>query len=205
MRDVKSKLLTDADFERAAAALKCEVAAIRAVEEVESPDGGFLSDGTTPVILFEGHWFHALTQGRFSADHPTISYPRWTKKHYVGGIGEHLRLQRAVTLDRNAALASASWGNFQVMGFNWKIAGCTGIQDFINAMYRSEGAHLDCFINTVKAMSLDDELRDHRWDDFAFVYNGPAYRANDYANKMAAAFRKWSATPGDAWGGPLPK
>jgi len=191
MRDAESKLLTDADFERAAAALGCEVAAIRAVEEVESPDGGFLPDATTPVILFEGHWFHALTQGRYSASHPDISYPRWTKKYYLGGLAEHKRLQRAVALDRTAALASASWGNFQVMGFNWAIAGCTSQQDFINAMYRSEGAHLDCFVNTVKAMRLDDELRDHRWDDFALIYNGPAYRANNYAERMAYAYRKW--------------
>jgi hypothetical protein len=196
MRDAQSpssKLLTAADFGRAALALGCEVAAIRAVEEVESPDGGFLADGTTPVILFEGHWFHALTQGRYSATHPDISYPRWTKRHYVGGMGEHRRLERAVALDRDAALASASWGNFQVMGFNWAIAGCTSLQDFINAMYRSEGAHLDCFVNVVKSMGLDDELRDRRWEDFAEVYNGPAYRANDYANKMAAAYRKWAS------------
>jgi hypothetical protein len=195
MRDANStnsKLLTAADFGRAALALGCEVAAIRAVEEVESPGGGFLEDGTTPVILFEGHWFHALTHGIYSATHPDISYPRWTKKYYVGGIAEHQRLQRAVALDRNAALASASWGNFQVMGFNWRIAGCTSLQDFINAMYRSEGAHLDCFVNTVKAMGLDDELRDHRWEDFAEVYNGPGHRQNNYAPRMAQAHDAWT-------------
>lgn len=197
MRDVNAtnpKLLTAADFERAALALNCEVAAIRAVEAVESPNGGFLADGTTPVILFEGHWFHALTQGKFSARHPTISYARWTTRHYLGGMAEHGRLQRAVALDRSAALASASWGNFQIMGFNWGIARCKSLQDFINAMYRSEGAHMDCFVNVIKNMALADELRERRWDDFAEVYNGPGWRQNDYGNKIAAAY-KYHRTP----------
>jgi hypothetical protein len=45
---------TEADFEQAAALLKCDVAAIKAVAEVESSSNGFLSDGRVK-ILFEGH------------------------------------------------------------------------------------------------------------------------------------------------------
>lgn len=195
-----SKLLTDADFERAALALGCEVAAIRAVSEVESKGCGFLKDGVTPKILFEGAWFHKLTAGQFDLSHPGLSLPRWLPGQYaIGpdedarGMAEHKRLQRAVVLNRDAALQSASWGRFQIMGFNWRIAGCESLQAFINAMYRSEGAHLDCFISVIQHMRLDDELRNLRFDDFGFVYNGPAYRVNQYAEKMRAEYQKFKA------------
>ena len=49
--------LTIKDYQKAAKELNCEVAAIRAVAEVESLKGGFLPDGR-PKILFERHVFH---------------------------------------------------------------------------------------------------------------------------------------------------
>ena len=197
--DLSGKLLTAADFERAAAEINVPVAAVRAAAETESHGSGFLSDGTTPKTLFEAQWFHSLTGGKFHATHPAISAARWDRSLYATGrdadergFNEHKRLQLAVSCDRNAALQAASWGKFQIMGFNWRIAGCASLQDFVNAMYRSEGAHLDCFINVIRHMRLDDEMREQRWGDFAFIYNGPGYKQNNYAGKMAAAFAKFS-------------
>lgn len=186
---------------RAAVELSCSVAAIRAVADVESDGAGFLSDGLTPRILFEAHWFHAKTAGQFRATHPNISAARWDVSLYATGrdadargFKEHARLVEAVACNRDAALESASWGKFQIMGFNWRIAGCESLQRFVNAMYRSEGAQLDCFIKVIQHMRLDDELREQRWRDFAFIYNGPGYKQNGYDSKIAAAFAKWSAT-----------
>jgi hypothetical protein len=189
MRRNDPKVIGPDDFERAAAALGCEPEAIRAVADVEAPGGGFDPDGIAPKILFEAHWFSRLTARAFDATHPDISSPRYNPALYVGGPAEHKRLQKAVALNRDAALMSASWGRFQIMGFNWRIAGASSLQDFINRMYRSEGAHLDCFVNVIKAMGLADELRDHRWQDFKKVYNGP--RPNDYAERIRDAFRKY--------------
>ena len=59
------RTLTPADYERAAAALGCEVAAIRAVAAMESSGDGFLPDGR-PTILFDAHVFNRLTAGRFA-------------------------------------------------------------------------------------------------------------------------------------------
>jgi hypothetical protein len=181
------------DYLRAANRLKCDVAAVRAVCEVEAPKGGFFPDGT-PTTLFEGHKFHAFTDGKYSESHPEISYESWTREHYgKTWQREKERLDEAVRLDREAALKSASWGRFQIMGFNHKAAGFPDVQKFVNAMYAGEGAQLDAFIAFVLHEKLDDELRDKRWADFARKYNGPSYRANRYDEKLAAAFARYAA------------
>jgi len=182
------KLIGPDDFERAARALDCEPEAVQAVADVEAPGGGFDPDGIAPKILFEAHVFSRLTARAYELTHPDISSPRYDQALYVGGPAEHKRLQRATALNREAALSSASWGKFQIMGFNYQRAGYKTLQGFINAMYRSEDAHLDCFVSVIKSMGLADELREHRWEEFKLVYNGP--RPSDYAARMRAAYRK---------------
>ena len=184
------KTLTESDFERAANSLGCDVAAIKAVCEVEAPQGGFHDDGT-PRILFEAHHFARLTNHQYNESHSDISSRYWNRSLYKGGMAEHKRLQKAAALDREAALQSASWGKFQIMGFNWTLTGAKSLQEFINDMYRSEGAHLDAFVGFVKANNLADALRQHRWADFAKGYNGSGYAANAYDVKLAAAHSKY--------------
>ncbi|MEW6211355.1 MAG: N-acetylmuramidase family protein [Acidobacteriota bacterium] len=185
-----SRELTEQDFTQAAQLLGCSVAAIKAVSEVEAPRGGFLPDGR-PTILFEGHIFSRYTKGQYDATHPTISYPAWTKRFYKGGAGEYDRLYQAINLNRTAALMSASWGKFQIMGFNFAHCGFTSVDEFVHVMEISEGDHLKAFCLYIKDVFLDDELRDRRWADFARKYNGPDYKKNRYAEKMAAAYKKY--------------
>ncbi|WP_137905489.1 N-acetylmuramidase family protein [Chryseobacterium sp. 2VB] len=182
------KTLTEQDYINAAKELGCEVAAIKTVSEVEAPKGGFQADGR-PTILFERHKFHEFTKGKYSKEFPDISNERpggYTKEN------EHARLDKAAKLNRTAALKSASWGKFQIMGFNHSLVGFPVLQDFINAMYKSEGEQLKAFVKFIKANKLDDELRDKRWSDFARIYNGRNYHINAYDEKMAAAYKKYS-------------
>lgn len=190
--------LTEADYQGAAAALRCSAAAVKAVCEVEAPDGGFDSNGL-PRILFEGHKFSAATGGRFDTAYPTISYPKWTRQFYARGqtpdvrnAGEHLRLQQAAALDRDAALASASWGKFQILGANYRACGFPTLQAFINAVHAGEAEQLDAFVRFILHERLDDEMREGRWEDFARRYNGPAYAQNAYHTKLPAAARKYA-------------
>ncbi|MFC4688646.1 N-acetylmuramidase family protein [Epilithonimonas pallida] len=178
--------LTEQDYVNAAKELNCEVAAIKAVAEVESLDGGFQSDGK-PKILFERHKFNEFTKEKYSKEYPDISNER------PGGYtkNEHLRLEKAAKLDRTAALKSASWGRFQIMGFNFAMVGFSTLQDFINAMYRSEADQLKAFVQFIKANKLDDELRDKRWSDFARIYNGKNFHINEYDKRMAVAYKKF--------------
>jgi hypothetical protein len=184
-------LLTDADYRRAAATLGCEVAAIRAVGDVESGGRtGFLADGR-PKILFESHVFSKLTGGQHDATHPDISTARWIR-NYVGGAGEYDRLERAMQLDREAALKAASWGKFQILGMNYSRVGSRDVDEFVVAQKRSEQEHLDAFVKFILSNDLSDELRDRRWADFARRYNGPRFAENHYDEKMAAAYAKHS-------------
>lgn len=183
--------LTEADFQRAAHQLGVSVNVIKAVTEVEARGRGFDARGE-PVILFERHIFSRETGGKYDKTHKDISAKA------PGGYGpssyQHTRLQQAVKLDRTAALRSASWGMFQIMGFNHEPAGHTTLQSFINAMYRSEGDQLDAFVAFVRAgRGMVTALRAKDWAGFASRYNGPAYRRNAYDEKMATAYARLEA------------
>jgi hypothetical protein len=182
--------LTRQDFEDDAVKIGCEVEAVMAVATVESRGGGFDPEGF-PKTLFEGHWFHKLTKGKFSQTHPTLSFPTWTRVHYGKTWDiEKQRLQEAIKLDRNAALMSASWGMFQIMGFNHARCGYKTVQQFVNAMCKGENMQLEAFTEYVISSGLADEMRDKRWADFARLYNGPDYAKNKYDEKLADAYRK---------------
>ncbi len=184
--------LTEADWQRAASALGVDVAAIKAVAEVEASRSGFLADGR-PKILFEAHQFSDRTDGRFDRSHPGISSPRWNRDLYVGGAGEHTRLQEAMALDRGAALESASWGRFQIMGFNHEAAGFGNVEDFVAAMRQDEGRQLDAFVSFIRSdPSMHRALQDHDWAGFAAAYNGSGYAANQYDTRIADAYQRLS-------------
>ncbi len=175
---------TDGAVIAAARKLSCEVAAVRAVMDVESR-GGFQADGR-PKILYERHVFARLTNGKHSAKHPTVSST--SSGGYVGGPGEYLRLDKACALDVDAALSSASWGAFQIMGYHWKSLGYASIRDFVGRMFKSEDEHLEAFIQYVKKNNLADELQRNDWRGFARGYNGPAFETYKYDQKLAAAY-----------------
>lgn len=192
--------LTDASFDWASKELGCDEAAIRAVAEVESPGMGILPCGI-PVILFEAHVFSKYTGHKYDKSHPKISSPRWNRKLYAyskdpieRGRMEAQRLELAASLDRKAALMSCSWGRFQIMGYNWKECGFSGLQAFVNAMYKSEDEHLKAFVNYIKSRKLDKYIRAKDWDGFAAKYNGPGYKQNRYDEKLAAAYKKHGGT-----------
>jgi N-acetylmuramidase len=74
-------------------------------------------------ILFEAHVFSKNTRHAYDYVFPEISSRHWNRALYRGGEREYPRLMKAMLLDRAAALKSASWGRFQVMGFNHSLAG----------------------------------------------------------------------------------
>jgi LysM repeat protein len=186
--DPGNRTLTAADWQRAAKALGVDVAAIKAVAQVEAAGAGFMADGR-PKILFEAHIFSDKTNGKYDRSNPNISSARWNRDLYSGGAGEYPRLQQAMGLDRNAALQSASWGKFQIMGFNYKAAGYSSVEAFVQDMYKSEGKQLDAFVNFIKAdPAMHSALKRHDWAGFAQSYNGSGYAANHYDTKMRDAY-----------------
>lgn len=190
--------LTENDYRTAAGILKCDVAAIKAVAEVESSGDGFLLDGRLK-ILFEGHQFYKYTKGAFTGSHPSLCFPKWTREFYakgktsnIRGAGESARLDAAMQLNRTAALLSASYGKFRIMGFNFAICGFVTVHAFYITLQKNEGEHLKAFCSYIKGNCLDDELRSQEWDKFACRYNGPEYKKNRYGEKLTAAFHNHS-------------
>lgn len=188
--------LKEADITSIATQLGVEVPAIKAVYEVESKGSGFLPDGR-PKILFEGHIFWAQLKKRgkdpiqFSNSNEDILFPKWTKAYYKGNALEYERLSRAKSIDYEAALASASWGTFQIMGFNYKACGHDSILNYINSCYSSEGEHLKAFANFITSVGLLTYLKNKDWAAFAKGYNGAEYKQNNYDGKLATAYAKY--------------
>jgi hypothetical protein len=161
---------------------------IWAVLTVETRGFGYLPD-RRPQILFERHVFSKRTGGRFDKKHPDISSP--LTGGYKGGAAEYDRLARAMALDEEEALKSASWGLAQVMGFNHRTVGFETVADLVAAMVESEDRHLEAlsaFIMGNPKCRIGIQRRD--WASFAACYNGPSFRKNDYDNRLAAAYEK---------------
>lgn len=191
--------LTEANVIEAARELGVELAAIKAVSEVESMGGGFIREGQ-PKVLFERHWMNrrlkhygltlAAELGR--SQRPDIVNTK--TGGYRGGSHEWTRLQSARKLSEASALESASYGRYQLMGFHWEALGYESIQSFYEEHCKHEGKHLDGFVRFIKADSrLITALAKKDWRTFARVYNGPAYSKNKYDIKMAEAYERHRA------------
>lgn len=188
-------MVTDKEIQEVATFLNVSVAAIKAVKDVESSGSGFING--VPKILFEPHVFWKELRKR-SIDPNTIKgyedilYPVWGTKRYGKESEQWGRLQKAITLNKDAALSSASWGLFQILGNNWETTKVASLDDFVSNMSESEDKQLELFSIYIKTSHLDDELRNKDWKGFARSYNGALYYKNNYDKKLASAFLKYS-------------
>jgi hypothetical protein len=188
--------LTRADFEAAAAQIGCEVEAIQAVAEVEVGGKSAYGAGGRPTILFEPHIFSARTNRQYDTSHPNISYRSWGARPYPRTQdGRYAQLREAYALNPEAAVASASWGMFQIMGFNHNACGFPNAKDFVADMTKSSARQLAAFVAFVRTNNLSDELVRKDWAGFARGYNGPGYAQNQYDVKMAEAYARLKAAP----------
>ncbi len=187
-------MITEQQYRDAATSLGVTVAHIKAFAEVESRGEGFLPDGR-PKILFERHIFYRrLSEAKSAsyADSIARQFPDICNKStggYIGGSAEHDRLAKAVAIDRGIALESASWGTFQIMGFNWQTCGYTGIQPFVNAAY-SPDRQLELLSGFLKGNpAIITAMKQKNWTRVAELYNGPSQKG--YDTKLAAAYKKF--------------
>lgn len=197
-----SKLLAEADLVDFANKFGLELALVKAVNEVESSGKGFLINGK-PVILFEGHVFWRELKKRnidpsnyVTDDNKDVLYKTWTKNYYLGGEREYDRLEKAINIlktdsVREAALSSASWGAFQIMGFHAKSLGYANVDEFVSKMNLHEREHLHAFGKFLEVNKLIPILAAKQWAKFAKRYNGAGYAANKYDVKLEKAYWKY--------------
>lgn len=174
--------LSNTGFEQALRSLEADAPSLWALITVETSGFGYLPD-RRPKILFERHVFHRRTGGRYDATHPDISAP--TPGGYLGDGAEYTRLEQAMTLDRQAALDSASWGLGQIMGYHAIDLGYPNSEAMAASFRDGEDEQL---AGTQRFISTNAPLRrafaEKNWTRFAFYYNGADYAKQDYHGKL---------------------
>lgn len=188
-----------AEIAKVADELRVERAALLAVAEVESNGKVFavVNGENRPLIRFEGHYFdrrlaggkraHARSEGLSAAKAGVVAKPasqaaRWTM------------LERAMAIDRRAALESVSWGIGQVMGAHWDWLGYASVDHLVEDARSGAAGQARLMARFIEKAGLRTALRNRDWAAFARGYNGPGYKANAYHTKMAAAYRRFAAT-----------
>ena len=151
-RDRDPKHLAERDLEQAADRLGVPVAAIKAVNEVETAGRGYLDDGR-PVILFERHVLYRLL-GERGID-PRAARRPLPQRAQPPARRLRRRCRRMVAarqcLPDPAGVTPAcrsrpcSWGQYQIMGYHWQHLGYDSVEAFVAAMRQGEAQQLDAF------------------------------------------------------------
>jgi len=187
--------LTTDDFKNAAKAIGAEAAAIRAVADVES-GGNFGADGR-PIVRFELHTFQERTKGKYHQTHPHLSNTyKIGRTHHTGGQANEWSMIYGAALLRGCAehaAASASWGMFQIMGFNCKTAGFGTALALAESSFFSASNQLRAFVDLCKGKGWNKYLVSKDWAGFALHYNGKDYKKNQYDDRLAAAYQRHAA------------
>ncbi|MCM8620203.1 MAG: TIGR02594 family protein [Candidatus Accumulibacter sp.] len=199
------------EISKAIADTKVELAAVVAVLKVESSGRGFV--GGNPLVRLEGHklWAFAKELGidpaRWISEGAGLLHPERTGKYNRTGQAEWDRLVQAralcekmlrqevppnslgVVKPEHLADISASWGLFQIMGFNWRRCGVESVENFVRRMQTSEAEQLNLFFGYLKGCEgAFEALVNLEWATFAKLYNGPAFRENSYDTKLERAY-----------------
>lgn len=187
--------LTDDDFRKVAEELGVEVAAIKAVVEIEAgkTHQGFSGPGK-PLVNFDLSMFRSFASrrginlGKYTSQYPSVFSGSRRSQSEV-----YDRLQIAMQIDSALAVESTFWGMFQIGGFNWERCGAKSIEDFVKLMSRSERDQLELFAGFITNTDLLKHLRNKNWAAFARGYNGPSYARRGYHTRLAAAYRRYKA------------
>lgn len=196
-KDSSNYRLTEEDYIEVARMLDVEPAAIKAVVDIEAGQthNGFFAPGK-PLINFDLAMFrqfarkNGINLSRYSNSHRVVFERPNARRYGSSQAGQHERLRLARSIDNKTAIQSTFWGMFQIGGFNWKLCGCSSIDDFAERMSRSEREQLELFAAFIKNIGLDKALRRKDWAAFSRSYNGPSYAARGYHTRMAAAYAR---------------
>ena len=191
--------LTEQDFIEVAAELGVEVAAIKAVVEIEAgkSHNGFWSENK-PLINFDLSMFRKMAnKNKISLAHATKEYPVIFSRPNITKYGseqaaQQARLDAARLVDDLSAVEGTFWGMFQIGGFNYKLCGCESVDEFVKRTAYSELEQLQLFAVFITNSGMVQSLRNKDWATFARKYNGPSYAKRGYHTKMAKAYAVYS-------------
>lgn len=184
--------LTEEDFRLVSEELDVEVAAIKAVVQIEagSQMKGFWAPGV-PVINFDRTMYARYrTKAASKAGAKGESVPAGLTGY---ARQEWTQLINARKVNADGANMGTFWGMFQIGGFNYKIAGCESVNEFVRLMAYSELEQLELFAAFITNAGMLPDLRSRNWAAFSRKYNGPGYARRGYHTKMAAAYKKFKS------------
>lgn len=182
--------LTDEDFRMVAEELGVEVAAMKAVVEIEAGKQmkGFWAPGV-PVVNFDRSMYNRFRRGSGSqAGDKTAKVPDGLSGY---ALKEWTQLVNARRVNARGADMGTFWGMFQIGGFNYKLCGCSSIEEFVKLMSYSELEQLELFAAFLVNTGMIHDLRAKNWASFARKYNGAGYARRGYHTRMATAYRKY--------------
>lgn len=184
--------LTEKDFALVAEELDVEIAAIKAVVEIEAGKAmkGFWAPGV-PVINFDRSMY---LKYRSKAENKEGAKGEKVPEGLTGyALKEWKELINARATNAQGANLGTFWGMFQIGGFNYKLCGCVSVDEFVKRMAYSELEQLQLFAVFITNSGMVESLRKKDWKTFARKYNGPSYAKRGYHTKMAKAYSKYSA------------
>lgn len=177
---------------------RIEPAALLAIVECETSGDIFEADGRTPQFLYERHVAYkesAKVDKRAEFVAAGLAIPKWSRSTQYKDQGTSAKrlalMKRACAISDEAALASASWGVGQTMGFLAVELGFNSARELVDHMTGSVDGQIDCMIREIKGKHLIDAMNDHNWVRVAKAYNGDGYAANQYDTRMASAYARW--------------
>lgn len=190
--------LTEDDYKEVAKELGVEVAAIKAVVDIEAGKSheGFAAPGKA-LINFDLSMFrkfaqkHGVNLSKYRRSHSTVFAAPNVKRYGTRQAAQRARLEQAKTIHHDAAIEGTFWGMFQIGGFNWKKCGAKSLDDFERRMNLSEREQLELFARFCENSGLIPYLKKKDWAGFALRYNGPGYKKRNYHGRMAAAYKKY--------------
>lgn len=151
------------------------------------------SRGDLNAFLYEPHVFSRLTMHRFDEGYPEISYPVWDRNRYPKTkLARQIQFDKACQIEPLKAFESASWGLFQIMGFNYMYCGYVSALVMSTDLRAGIPQNVTALGKIIRTMRLVETLKAKEWDKFARVYNGPGYKLNHYHLKLANAFEDLS-------------
>lgn len=192
--------LTDEDFREVAEELGVEVAAVKAVVEIEAgaKHEGFWANGK-PIINFDLSMFrkfaarNKINLSRYQRSHAVVFAKPNRARYGSYQAAQQARLDAARTIDDKTAIEGTFWGMFQLGGFNWKVCGTSSPDEFVRLMSRSERDQLELFAEFIRETGMLPLLKAKNWSAFARRFNGPSYARRGYHTRLARAYAKHKA------------
>jgi len=181
-----------------------------AIVTVEAGKKGLNSDGT-PTTRFEAHVFNAqLAKQGINEQHGKWGSSKLSGRN-VDGVSceggqanENACLQKAISINKEAAYNSISMGLGQVMGFNSAAAGYSSAENMYKMFSASGGGENEQIKGMFKIIENSpahlSAARRKDFSAFTKLYNGPAVGTDKHSQYMAALQNAYRSNGGSSVG-----